>query len=276
MDRSDTQGLTAYVSIMGFSTASFPTSHVWQTTNGGASWTDFTANLPECTCELPWWWIPRSTGIPWKGVRGARTLECSGVLRPAPPPSWTRGWPNRRAGGISAERCRDCAGHIYPAGFDQVAARIDLRARSVGVSADARTYFLSISNTPDHHIRGPRPSPVQRNDYRSGRLQLLGELELYAGSTCIVSPTFVIPPAAATRNITYCYGDRHGNTPGDYTFRPSWRGKRREPGRRTMLSFTLKVVDFNLTAPSPASITVGPSSSFRAGVVSGDGARIVQ
>ena len=35
MDRSDTQGLTAYVSIMGFSTASFPTSHLWQTTNGG-------------------------------------------------------------------------------------------------------------------------------------------------------------------------------------------------------------------------------------------------
>ena len=47
MDNSDKQGLTAYVSIMGFSTASFPTSHVWQTTNGGASWTDFTANLPD-------------------------------------------------------------------------------------------------------------------------------------------------------------------------------------------------------------------------------------
>ena len=46
MDTSDTQGLTTYVSIMGFSTASFPTSHVWQTTNGGFSWTDFTANLP--------------------------------------------------------------------------------------------------------------------------------------------------------------------------------------------------------------------------------------
>ena len=47
MDRSDPAGLTAYVSIMGFSTANFPTSHVWQTRNGGASWTDFTANLPD-------------------------------------------------------------------------------------------------------------------------------------------------------------------------------------------------------------------------------------
>ena len=47
MDTSDKQGLTAYVGIMGFSTANFPTSHVWQTTNGGSSWTDFSANLPD-------------------------------------------------------------------------------------------------------------------------------------------------------------------------------------------------------------------------------------
>jgi hypothetical protein len=42
MDNSDKYGLTAYVSIMGFHV-----SHVWQTSNGGASWTDFTANLPD-------------------------------------------------------------------------------------------------------------------------------------------------------------------------------------------------------------------------------------
>jgi hypothetical protein len=42
MDSSDKYGLTAYVSIMGFHV-----SHVWQTTNGGSSWTDFTANLPD-------------------------------------------------------------------------------------------------------------------------------------------------------------------------------------------------------------------------------------
>ncbi|HMD15316.1 MAG TPA: hypothetical protein VKH18_01515, partial [Terriglobales bacterium] len=51
MDASDATGKTAYVGIMGFSTVGFPTSHVWQTTNAGASWTDWTgtgvAELPD-------------------------------------------------------------------------------------------------------------------------------------------------------------------------------------------------------------------------------------
>jgi len=50
MDVSDATGNTAYVGIMGFSTPSYPTSHVWQTTNAGASWTDWTGTGP---AELP-------------------------------------------------------------------------------------------------------------------------------------------------------------------------------------------------------------------------------
>jgi hypothetical protein len=50
MDSSDATGNTAYIGIMGFSTASYPTSHVWQTTNAGASWTDWTGTGPT---ELP-------------------------------------------------------------------------------------------------------------------------------------------------------------------------------------------------------------------------------
>ena len=42
MDSSDGSGNTAYVGIMGFSTPAYPTSHVWKTTNAGASWTDWT------------------------------------------------------------------------------------------------------------------------------------------------------------------------------------------------------------------------------------------
>ncbi len=50
MDTSDATGKTAYVGIMGFSTASYPTSHVWQTTNAGTSWMDWTGTG---TTELP-------------------------------------------------------------------------------------------------------------------------------------------------------------------------------------------------------------------------------
>ena len=69
MDTSDKQGLTAYASIMGFSTANFPTSHVWQTTNGGSSWTDFSANLPDAPVNAVVV-DPATTGITGKSIRG--------------------------------------------------------------------------------------------------------------------------------------------------------------------------------------------------------------
>ena len=42
VDPADPTGQTAYVAVMGFQN-----SHVWQTTDAGLSWTDFTANLPD-------------------------------------------------------------------------------------------------------------------------------------------------------------------------------------------------------------------------------------
>jgi hypothetical protein len=48
IDSSVASGNGAYVGIMGFSTPSYPTSHVWQTTNAGRSWTDWTGTgLPD-------------------------------------------------------------------------------------------------------------------------------------------------------------------------------------------------------------------------------------
>ncbi len=44
VDLSDETGNTAYVGIMGFTGV---TGHVWKSTNGGTTWTDFTANLPD-------------------------------------------------------------------------------------------------------------------------------------------------------------------------------------------------------------------------------------
>lgn len=47
IDQTDPLGNTAYVTIMGFHT-----SHVWKTTDAGASWTDFTANLPDAPANV--------------------------------------------------------------------------------------------------------------------------------------------------------------------------------------------------------------------------------
>ncbi|HYW36968.1 MAG TPA: hypothetical protein VE957_02555 [Terriglobales bacterium] len=53
MDTSDATGNTAYVGIMGFSTQSYPTSHVWKTTNAGASWTDWSGTGPTVLPDAP-------------------------------------------------------------------------------------------------------------------------------------------------------------------------------------------------------------------------------
>ncbi len=44
IDASDPSGDRAYVTVMGFTEGP---GHVWKTTNAGASWTDYTANLPD-------------------------------------------------------------------------------------------------------------------------------------------------------------------------------------------------------------------------------------
>jgi hypothetical protein len=44
IDSSDTTSDTAYVTVMGFTGGA---GHVWKTTNAGAAWIDFTANLPD-------------------------------------------------------------------------------------------------------------------------------------------------------------------------------------------------------------------------------------
>jgi photosystem II stability/assembly factor-like uncharacterized protein len=46
IDSSDRGGQTAYVGIMGFHI-----SHVWKTIDAGASWTDFTSNLPDAPVD---------------------------------------------------------------------------------------------------------------------------------------------------------------------------------------------------------------------------------
>lgn len=53
LDPSDSTAQTAYITIMGWNTASYPTSQVWQTTTGGATWTDFTGTSPNALPNAP-------------------------------------------------------------------------------------------------------------------------------------------------------------------------------------------------------------------------------
>ena len=50
IDTSDSTGNTAYVTVMGFTGGP---GHVWQTTNAGASWIDFTGTAPNNLPDSP-------------------------------------------------------------------------------------------------------------------------------------------------------------------------------------------------------------------------------
>ena len=82
IDSSDATGDTAYVGIMGFSTPGFPTSHVWQTTNAGLVWTEWTGTgLPDSPVNALL--VDHAAGQVYAGT------DVGVFVSPASAPAWT-------------------------------------------------------------------------------------------------------------------------------------------------------------------------------------------
>ena len=120
-------------------------------------------------------------------------------------------------------------------------------------------FSLSISNTPMTIFAGQVPPQFNGTITALGGYNSQVNLSCAPVSTCIVNPTFVNPPGGPPLGTPLTATVSPGNTPGDYTF--DLHGAGTDANRITNdAAFTLQVVDFNLTAPSPASITVPPSN----------------
>jgi hypothetical protein len=255
MDRSDTQGLTAYVSIMGFSTASFPTPHLWQTTNGGASWTDFTANLPDApanavvvdsatTGNPGRVYVATDVGVFWSFTANASWQEVG------PPPGQAGYLPNVAVTALG----------IFTRSDSTKLLRASTYGRGVWEFPLTPDFSLSISNTPMTIFAGQVPPQFNGTITALGGYNSQVNLSCAPVSTCVVNPTFVNPPGGPPLGTPLTATVSPGNTPGDYTF--DLHGAGNDANRVTNdADFTLQVVDFNLTAPSPPNITVGPWSS---------------
>jgi hypothetical protein len=258
MDRSDKQGLTAYVSVMGFSTTSFPTSHVWQTTNGGSSWTDFTANLPDA---------PANAVLVDPGPDTAHgTLYVGtdvGVFSSSTAaPNWTEVGPAPNSGQ---------AGYLPNVAVSALGMFIDsagnkwLRASTYGrgVWQFLLTVFpdfsLSVSNTPMTVFASQQPAQFDGTIKALDGYNSFVTLSCTPGATappptCSVAPGSIMPTAAGAPFTVTASG-----TPQNYAFNVHAVGTDLD-GITHDTPVTLNVVDFALTAPSPASISVGPSS----------------
>ena len=255
IDTSYSDGSHAYVTIMGFSTASFPASHVWQTSDGGFSWSDFTANLPNAPANAVVV-DPATAGNPGRiyvatdvGVFWSFTASPDWQELGPPPNSGQAGYlPNVAVTALG----------IFTRSDSTKLLRASTYGRGVWEFPLTPDFSLSITNTPITIFAGQMPPAFTGTITALGGYNAEVNLSCNPAATCSVMPTIVNPPAPPpgtplTATVIA------STVPGNYTF--DLHGAGTDPNRITNdAGFTLKVVDFNLTAPAPASVTVAPSS----------------
>jgi len=253
VDPSDGTGLTAYLAIMGFHV-----SHIWKTTNGGVSWIDFTANLPDAPVNAvlidPG--ATSTTGTVYAGtdvgVFSSSTGSASWMeTGPAPGPSAQGFLPNVAVTSLGM--------------FNTPTTKI-LRASTYGRGIwqfpliTIPDFVLHVSNTP-LTIFGGESGVFSGTAFALNGYDSLVSLSCASGTgamppTCVLAPSTLTPSSSGTSFTVTASG-----LDGDYSFNLHGADSQKLIHD---VSLTLHVVDFALTPPSPASLTVAPSSSASA------------
>ena len=251
LDTSDATGLTAYVSIMGFHT-----SHIWKTSNGGVSWSNFSGSLPDAPADAV---LVDPGSNPLTGTVYAAT-DVGIFSSPTANANWTEVGPAPNSGQPGyLPNVAVTALHMLNTGNSKL-----LRASTYGRGVwqfplvTAPDYLFYISDTPMTVFAGS-PAVFHGEIFSLGDYNSQVHLSCVAGSgppppTCFVTPSSPVPTDRGTPFTIAASGDD-----GSYSF--SLHGLGSDPDSVAHDSpVTLNVVDFNLTAPSPGSITVGPAS----------------
>ena len=245
MDSSDGTGNTAYVGIMGFSTPGFPTSHVWKTVNAGSSWTDWTgtgsAELPDAPVNALL--VDAQAGLVYAGTDVGIFVSATGA------PGWTEVGPppGPRVSGFLPNAPVTALQLFNYAGTKTLVA--STYGRGIWNYSVSANYTNVISNSPQTIFPTQTATfngtLTAEDGYASPvNLSCTGA----APATCTLQPEQITP--TATYNLTA------SGSVGDYSFNAHAVGT--DPNTITSdAAVTLHVVDFNLTAPSPNSLTVG-------------------
>ncbi len=183
MDPSDICGTAAYVGIMGFSTAQFPTSHVWKTCDGGNSWVDFTGNLPNAPVNS----IvvdPASANTPGIVYVGTDMGVFSTPTASAPPPNWTE---LGTAGGYLPNVAVTALGIFTQQDSTQL-LRASTYGRGVWEFPLSPDFYLTISNSPITVFPSQSVPPFNGTiDFLGGYISQVN-LSCIPTSTCSVTP----------------------------------------------------------------------------------------
>ncbi|HEX6822903.1 MAG TPA: hypothetical protein VF123_12660 [Candidatus Sulfotelmatobacter sp.] len=251
-DLSDETGNIAYVGIMGFTGG---TGHVWKTTNGGTTWTDFTANLPDS---------PVNAVVVYPALAQVYVGTDVGVFASSTSTAdWTELGPNpatNRAGFLP--NVAVTALRVFASG-----GQLLLRASTYGRGI----WEFNLVVTPDFQMSVASPTltvfPTQTAVFTGTITALNGyanslTLSCIAGSSaapsvCSPSPVTLSPASKTPFSVST------SSPVGDYNFKIQAVGS--DSNRVTHnIPLALHVVNFGMTAPSPASVTVPRGTASQA------------
>ncbi len=249
IDTSDPTGNTAYVTVMGFTGGP---GHVWQTTNAGSTWTDWTnfggaEPLPDSPVNAVV--VDPSTHIVYVGT------DVGVFQSPTSAPAWTEVGPassSQQAGflpnvAVTALALFDSAGQklLRASTYGRGIWQFDLNATpDFQIAVPAATLTAFAGNTPVFN------GTITTIDGYNNSVALICS----AGSTsppnpCTPSPASFTPSSSGT-----AFTLTTGSVIGDYNFNVQATGT--DPNNTThMAALTLHVVDLGLTAPAPTTVT---------------------
>ena len=246
LDGSDAGGLTAYITIMGFHV-----SHVWKTLNGGQSWSDFSGNLPDAPANAVLVDSSTSTSVVYVGtdvgVFSSLTVN----------PIWTD---------VGTAPGSGLSGYLPNVPVTALSMFNDGRDKWLRASTYGRglwqfpliatpDYLVTISNTPLTVFAGS-PGIFQGSAFSLDGYNSAVNMSCRAGVTA-APPTCSTKPGALSPNTSGTpFTITVGGLPGVYTFNLHTVGSDSNSVTHDA-AVTLNVVDFNLTAPSMSTVSMG-------------------
>jgi hypothetical protein len=242
IDPSDLSGKPAYITVMGFTGG---TGHVWKTTNAGTSWSDFTGNLPDSPVNAVVVYAPMSqifvaTDV---GVFGSPTSAPNWTeLGPAPSTNQAGFLPNVAVTALA----------VFSRGAQQL-LRASTYGRGIWEYDLVPGFKISVSNSPLTAFVG------QASAF-NGTVSAVGGYNSAITLSCIAGgsapPSTCAPsPANFTPGLRTPFAISVGGAVADYSFTLKAMGSDSNHVTHT-IPLTLRVINFGVTTPSPASVNV--------------------
>jgi hypothetical protein len=263
MDSSDGTGKTAYVGIMGFSTPSYPTSHVWKTANAGASWTDWSGTGATELPDAP----VNALVVDWHAGMVYAGTDVGVFVSPTSSPTSTASWtevdpPGPDTSGFLPNAPVTALQLFDPPNTGTKTLVASTYGRGIWSAALSPNFKIAVAATPNTTV-------VNQNVTWNGTLTAE---DGYSGSVtltctaghpvpCTVSPLTVTPTAGGAP-FTVTLGSA---TPGTFTFTiQGTDGTLTHATQPETLTVTGTTPDFTWTDTGSATATVlaGQTASF--------------